>query len=187
MFTFAIHQKKDTSMLVAREKLKTNIVEYILYMYHIEDMIRANHFSIDELETTIISKYAVSPGQQEEIRSWYKDLIAQMKKDDVLDEGHLSALREMIFNLNDLHLQLINTLGENLYLEQYQFASPFIKELKDKMNKPELTEIEVCFNGLYGFMLLKMKGKPVTEETSEAMVVFSQLLRYLSKKFHERI
>ena len=174
-------------MLIAHEKLKTNIVEYILYMYHIEDMIRANHFSIDELETTIISKYTVSSEQQGEIRSWYQVLIEQMKKEDVLEEGHLSTLGEMVFNLNDLHLQLINTLEENLYLEQYQFASPFIKELKDKMNKPELTEIEVCFNGLYGFMLLKMKGKTVSEETSEAMVVFSQLLRYLSKKFHERV
>ncbi len=174
-------------MQIAREKLKTNIVEYILYMYHIEDVIRANHLSIEELEKNIISKYSLPNSQQDDVRTWYADLIAQMKKDDAMEQGHISVLREMIFNLNDLHIQLINTLEEGVYLEQYQYASPFIKELKNKMGNAELTEIEVCFNGLYGFMLLKMKGNTITKETSEAMAVFGQLLRYLSKKYHDRV
>jgi len=173
-------------MLVAHEKLKTNIVEYILYMYHIEDMIRANHFNIEELERNVISKYELATNKQDEVRAWYKDLIAQMKKNGAIDEGHISSLREMVFILNDLHIQLINTLQEDSYLEQYQYALPFIMELKDKMGNPELTEIEVCINGLYGYMLLKMKGNVITAETSEAIKVFSQLLRYLSKKYHER-
>jgi hypothetical protein len=172
-------------MLVAREKLKTNIVEYILYMYHIEDVIRANHFNLNELEKNIITKYSLPAEQQDEVRTWYSGLITQMEKDDVKEEGHISSLREMIFQLNDLHIQLINTLEEDRYLEQYQWASPFIKELKDKMGNTELTEIEVCFNGLYGFMLLKMRGNRITDETTEAMSIFSQMLRYLSKKYHE--
>lgn len=173
-------------MLVAREKLRTNIVEYVLYMYHIEDMIRANHMNIDEVDARIISKYTVTPELQKEIKAWYQDLINQMLKEDIAEEGHLAALKEIIFNLNDLHLQLINTLEEAQYLDQYQMVSPFIKELKAKMNKPDLTEIEVCINGLYGLMLLKMKGQTISEETSDAMVVFSQLLRYVSKKYHEQ-
>lgn len=171
-------------MLIAREKLKTNIIEYVLYMFHIEDMLRANHFDMDELEMNIISKYSLPGAQQNEVRDWYKDLVSQMDKEDIKTEGHLKVVKEKIFQLNDLHIQLLNTLEETQYLEQYQWASEFIKELKEKMGHDELTEIEVCFNGLYGFMLLKMKGSQVTEETQQAMAVFSQILKYLAKKYH---
>jgi len=170
-------------MLVAREKLKTNIVEYILYMYHIEDVIRANKLEMGELEKNIISKYNLPERQLEEVRAWYHDLIRQMIRNDIQESGHLVSLKEVIFNLNDLHILLLNTLEETRYLELYHWASDSIKELKLKMNSPEMTEVEVCLNGLYAFMLMKMKGIEVTEETSEAMGVFSQMLRHLSTKY----
>ncbi len=171
-------------MFIAREKLKTNVVEYILYMYHIEDVIRANNFEVEKLESNVISKYSLPEKETNEVRTWYSDLIAQMDRDDVKEVGHIKAIQELILNLNDLHIQLINTLSESIYLEQYQIASPIIKELKNKMMHAELTEMEVCFNGLYGFMLLKMKGNAITQETTDAISVFSQLLRLLSKKYH---
>jgi hypothetical protein len=172
-------------MLIAREKFKTNIVEYILYMFHIEDVIRINKCNINELKKNIISRYNLPENQLNEITNWYTNLINQIQKDDIQESGHLSSVRELMFTLNDLHIQLLNTLDEERYTEFYHWASDYIKELKAKMNKPELTEIEVCLNGLYGFMLLKMKGDDITEETSEAMRLFSQMLRYLSKKYQE--
>lgn len=172
-------------MLIAREKFKTNIVEYILYMFHIEDVIRMNAFDIEKLRINIIAKYNLPENQTTEIADWYQNLIHQMEKDDVQESGHLASVKELIFKLNDLHIQLLNTLEEEKYTEFYHWASGYIKELKIKMNNPELTEIEVCLNGLYAFMLLKMKGKEITEETSEAMRLFSQMLRYLSRKYHE--
>ena len=36
-------------MLVAQQKLKENIAEYILYMYQIEDVIRAYQFDLDSI------------------------------------------------------------------------------------------------------------------------------------------
>lgn len=172
-------------MLIAREKFKTNIVEYILYMFHIEDVIRADKFDIIELKKNVISNYDLPGNQLNEIVDWYNSLIHQMQKDDIQQSGHLSSLRELMFALNDLHIQLLNTLEEERYIEFYHWASDYIKELKIKMNNPALTEIEVCLNGLYAFMLLKMKGNEVSEETAEAMRLFSQMLRYLSKKYHE--
>jgi len=173
-------------MFIAREKFKSNIVEYILYMFNIEDVIRFNHFSISELEINIISKYNLPDNQLDEVRSWYQTLINQMEKEDIRESGHLSTLKELIFKLNDFHIQLLNTLEEEHYIEQYRWAAGYIKELKIKMNNAELTEIEVCLNGLYGFMLLKMKGTPISDETLQAMSVFSQMLRHLSQKYLER-
>lgn len=172
-------------MLVAREKRRTNIVEYILYMFNIEDVIRINKFDIEELKRNIILKYNLPENQLEEITDWYQGLIFQMQKDDIQESGHLSSLRELMFQLNDLHLQLLNTLEEERYAEFYHWATDYIRELKSKMNRPDMTEIEVCMNGLYAFMLLKMKGNEITEETAEAMRLFSQMLRYLARKYQE--
>jgi hypothetical protein len=174
-------------MFIALEKFKTNIVEYILYMFHIEDVIRFNHFNMNELWENVISKYKLFDNQQNEVYSWYESLIDKMEKEDIKESGHLAAIKELIFQLNDLHIQLLNTLEEERYIEHYRWAADYIKELKDKMKHAELTEIEVCLNGLYGFMLLKMKGTPINEETSQAMSIFSQMLRYLSKRYHERL
>ena len=122
-------------MLVAKEKFKTNIVEYILYMFNIEDVIRINKFDIVQLKINIISEYNLPANQLNEIVDWYTDLIQQMQKDDILEAGHLSSLRELMFQLNDLHLQLLNTLDEERYAEFYHWAPDYIKELKLKMNR----------------------------------------------------
>lgn len=172
-------------MYLASEKYKTNISEYILYMFHIEDVIRANHFDINELENNIIKGYHLPSKNYEEVKKWYKKLIDQMIEDDVQLSGHSEHLKEIMYQLNDLHISLLNNLEEERYKEYYQWAKPIIHELKDKMHSKSLTEIEVCFDGLYGFMLLKIKHKEITAETSEAMGIFIQLLRYLSKKYAE--
>ena len=174
-------------MLVAREKYKTNIVEYILYMFHIEDLIRAHHANMDELESKIIPGYQLDNEQKEEVRLWYKGLIEQMTKDDVIGHGHISSLKELMFKLNDAHIELLNKSDEEQYLELYNWAADFIRELKVKIKQPDMTEVEVCLNGLYGFMLLKMKKQEITQETAQAMAVFSQLLRYLSGKFTNQV
>ena len=36
-------------MLIAQQKLKENIAEYILYMYQIEDVIRAYNFDLERI------------------------------------------------------------------------------------------------------------------------------------------
>lgn len=172
-------------MLVAQEKLKTNIIEYVLYMFQIEDIIRTHHLNIEELEKNVISKYTVSDAQKAEIKEWYLKLIHQMEKDDVVASGHAAPLKEIMHRINDLHIELLNKTDEERYLEHYQWAKPIIKELKEKMKDESLTEIEVCLNGLYGFMLLRMQGKEITTETSDAIGIFTQMLRYLSKKYHQ--
>jgi hypothetical protein len=174
-------------MLIAREKRKTNIVEYLLYMFHIEDIIRANHDNMEELEKNVITNFNLPDNQMEELRAWYKSLVDRMEKEDLTQTGHLSSLKELIFQLNDLHLQLLNSLQEERYIELYHWAADYIKELKEKMKSPELTEIEVCLNGLYGYMILKMKSVTISEETLQAMSVFSQMLRYLSQKYNEQL
>jgi hypothetical protein len=174
-------------MFIAQEKYKTNISEYILYMFNIEDVIRANQFNLDLIEEKIIMSYHLPQAEHQKVKEWYHSIINQMVQQDLKETGHTAHLIELMAQLNDLHISLLNNLEEEQYQSYYRWARPIISELKSKMKSSELTEIEVCFYGLYGFLLLKLKQQNITSETSDAMSVFSQLLRFLSKRYHENM
>jgi hypothetical protein len=174
-------------MIIAKELKKSNIIEYLLYMWHIEEIIRAHNFSFHEIEQKIISKYDLPEETKAEIREWYKNLINQMINQDIQEIGHLKFLEDIMTELNDLHLNLINSIQEERYTEFYHFAQPVLKELREKTSKENITELEVCLNGLYGIMLLRMQGKPVAAETTEAINVISRMLSYLASRYHQRM
>ena len=46
-------------MIIAQLKRKENIAEYLLYMWQIEDIIRANKLDIDLIEKNLISQYNI--------------------------------------------------------------------------------------------------------------------------------
>jgi hypothetical protein len=173
-------------MYIANEKYDTNIAEYLLYMYHIEDIIRSSGFDEAVLEQNVVSKYNLPPHQMSEIKHWYHGLMRDMQREGVEKSGHLAILTDLANELNDIHIQMLNTLEEERYKELYQWVKVYIKELKSKMNNPALTEMEVCLNGLYGFMLIRMQGREISEETAQGMSAFSQILRIVSQKFHDK-
>lgn len=171
-------------MFIAREKRKTNIAEYILYMWQVEDLIRAHNFDIDLIETNLISQYTQPPRVKNEIKEWFADLILMMHEEGVRQKGHLSFLRTLINDLADFHIRLLNREEETVYHHLYQRAHPFINELKIKSGN-NTGDIETCLNALYGLLLLRLKKKTVNIETEKAMATFSQLIAALSKKFLE--
>ena len=46
-------------MIIAQQKRKENIAEYLLYMWQVEDMIRANQLDIDKINDNIISRLPI--------------------------------------------------------------------------------------------------------------------------------
>ena len=44
-------------MYIASQKHKENIAEYLLYMWQIEDIIRANGLDIEKIEKNVIDKF----------------------------------------------------------------------------------------------------------------------------------
>ena len=59
-------------MIIARELRKKNIAEYILYMWQIEDLIRAYDFNIELIDKNLISKFKKSDEILREIKNWYE-------------------------------------------------------------------------------------------------------------------
>lgn len=44
-------------MFTASQKRKENIAEYLLYMWQIEDLIRANDLDMDKIKANVIDRY----------------------------------------------------------------------------------------------------------------------------------
>ncbi len=167
-------------MYIARQLKEKNVAEYLLYMWQVEDLIRANHLDIEELKTNYISRFNPSPEQENEMVEWYTNLIEMMRSEQVQEKGHLQINKNMIILLTDLHLQLLNSPKFPFYSAAYYKALPYIVEIRARNNNRDLPELESCFEILYGVMLLKMQKKAVSADTQKAVADISKLLGMLS-------
>jgi hypothetical protein len=173
-------------MIIAEHKKKTNIAEYVLYMWQIEDMIRANNFDIKEIEKNIISKFSQAPQIITNIKNWYLNIIEMMNAESKRESGHLQIVNNIIIDLADLHTSLLKSPNEQEYLSLYQRALPEIKEFQIKFRGIAINDIELCFNGLYFILLLRLQKREITKATSDAILTFSNLISHLSQKYHKR-
>ncbi|MBN2762616.1 MAG: DUF4924 family protein [Bacteroidales bacterium] len=171
-------------MIIAQKKRKSNIAEYILYMWQVEDIIRACNFNINIVENNYIRKFNQPVRTMEEIKNWYANLILMMHEEGIREKGHLSFLNTHTRDMNDLHLRLLNSRDEIKYQNLYTTAVIPLREFKSKLPSANVSDVEACLDALYGLLLLRLKKKSINKETEEAMSTFSRLLAFLSDKFH---
>jgi hypothetical protein len=170
-------------MLIAYQKRQENIAEYILYMWQIEDIIRACNFDINLIEQRIISQYSGSARTKNETKEWYVDLILMMHEERIKENGHLRMFMDFVEKLQELHYYLVHINKDPKYLEQYYLAIPNIRDFEKRLNGTTSGEIETCLCGVYALLLLRLQKKEVSQETLDAMHTFSNLLALLSAKF----
>jgi len=170
-------------MITARGKKNENIAEYILYMWHIEDQIRAFSFDIDKIQTGIINNYDLSDEVKSEIREWYESLIEMMKSEGVKNRGHLQINKNTVQDLSDLHKSLIANPAESFYIMAYYKILPLIVELRAKNSNQDIEEIETCLNLMYGILILRLKKEKISEETMNAAGKIAEFLRILATKY----
>lgn len=170
-------------MITARGKKKENIAEYILYMWHIEDQIRAFSFDIDKIQAGIINNYDLPDDTKYEIRDWYESLIEMMRSEGVTEKGHLQINKNAVQDLTDLHKSLLSNPAESYYIMTYYKVLPLIVELRSKNTNQETEEIESCLNLMYGILLLRLKREKISEETLNATGKIAEFLRLLASKY----
>jgi hypothetical protein len=170
-------------MIVAKQKKKENIAEYILYMWQIEDLIRAYKLNISEINKKIVEKFNQPEHVKKEISNWYSGLIDLMIEEDKKETGHLQFIQNTMNDLNNLHLQLLRSPEHLDYIEAYNKAKAGIVELMNKSKGTVDNEIEACFNGLYGILMLRLQQKTINLETATAMTAVSQLIALNSQKY----
>lgn len=172
-------------MIIAKQKRKENIAEYLLYMWQVEDLIRANHFDMDAIRRTVIEQYDQPEEVKEEIARWYEELIGMMRSEGMVESGHIQLNKNVIIALTDLHLRLLKSPKEMVYGAAYYKTLPYIVQLRAKSGGKDVPELETCFAAIYGYLLLKMQGKEISTDTMEGIKQISSFLALLAEKYRE--
>ncbi|MBR5551932.1 MAG: DUF4924 family protein [Muribaculaceae bacterium] len=170
-------------MFVASQKRKENIAEYLLYMWQIEDLIRANDLDIDKIAQNIVAKFSLTEEQQKQMIEWYESLIDMMRREDVIKSGHLQLNKNIILQLAQLHDAILKDPQFTEYSAEYYKTLPFIVELRAKAGENKQGELETCFTALYGMLLLRLQGKEITKDTLTALTQITRFIALLSHYF----
>ena len=171
-------------MIIAQEKFKTNIIEYILYIWQIEDLIRANSLNIELIDKNIISGYNQPDEVKTEITNWYSGLISKLKSENKEVSGHISLTTNLIEELAVFHKELISKSAK--YKELYNWSNPIISEFKRKSKLDTDNEIYISLHALYAIMLLRLQKKKIAEETNIAIRHISIMLGYLALMWNKK-
>lgn len=171
-------------MLTASQKKRENIAEYLLYMWQIEDLIRAYGLDIDRIDTDIINKYeSLDEARKKQMHEWYESLIDMMRREGVDKKGHIQLNKNVIIELEDLTKRLLADSRFQDFSKEYFRTLPYIVELRAKAGEEKPDEIEACFNALYGLLMLRLSGKEISPETLEATRQITQFLALLAKYY----
>ena len=68
-------------MFIAQDLRKSNIAEYLLYMWQVENIIRAFDCSLSRIRKEYIERFEYDEEQQEELTDWYGNLIRMMNQE----------------------------------------------------------------------------------------------------------
>lgn len=186
-------------MFVAKKLRQKSISEYLLYMWQVEDIIRAFGCSLPVIEKNYISKFDYTDEQKSEETDWFGNLIRMMNSEGKREQGHLDINKILMEDLVDLHNRLLKSNKYPFYNAEYYKVLPFIVEIRSKNKRAEAkmkeqgstesplleadaneSEIETCFDVLYGIMLLRLQNKPITPETEHAVKEITTFIGMLS-------
>lgn len=144
-------------MDIAIAKRKENIAEYILYLWQIEDLLRALQFSPEAVYSQFVKPRHL-PAESENIYlSWYMDIANLLRQENKEEKGHLDHTLHLIADVNDLHLRLLKLPIGQHYRETFSRLEPYLPTLRERLGKDDVSDIEICFRALYAAMLYRIK------------------------------
>ncbi len=164
-------------MFIAKKLRSQSVSAYLIYMYQVEDLVRAYGLDADRIAAEYLSRFGYDEQQMKEAREWYESLIRMMKEEGKEQSGHLRVVQNTLDLLEDHHRELLADQDEHDYRAAYYKALPQIVALRQQGNNKEKQEMENCIDALYGATLLKMQGKELSAATQSALKPISELLR----------
>ena len=143
---------------------RENIAEYILYLWQIEDYLRAFP-------------------EQAEATQELSELNEMMHREGIMESGHLQLASNALAELEELHAQLLNE--DAMYRAAIMRLTPQLNLLKAKTDRPTMSDIEACFVLLYQIMLLRLQKHEISAETASVQQQATQLLQFLSRTYRD--
>jgi len=147
---------------MTRRNKRDNIAEYILYLWQMEDYLRAFP-------------------QQAEATQELGELNEMMHREGVVESGHLQLAANALREMEELHAGLLNE--DALYRAAILRLQPSLNLLKAKTDRPTMSDVEACLTLLYQILLLRLQKKEITPETADVQQRATQVLRFLSNAY----
>ena len=151
-------------MMQMMKSKKDNIAEYILYLWQMEDYLRAFP-------------------QNAEATPELHELNEMMHREGLLEGGHLALANNALSELEDLHMQILNE--DAMDRAAIIRLQPSLNLLKAKTDRPTMSDIEACLLLLYQIMLLKLQKREISPETTSVQTQATQVLTFLSRTYHD--
>ncbi|MBR7103299.1 MAG: DUF4924 family protein [Tidjanibacter sp.] len=153
-------------MFVAQQKRKENIAEYILYLWQLEDLLRALQFSPEAIWSHLVEPSGRSELEKQQLLIWYTELGNLLKSEGKTEGGHLDHTLHLIGDLQGFHYRLMEIPEGAQYKAAFETLKEELPRLRIVLAKDGVSDMELCFRALYGVMLYRMKGDT---ERSEAL------------------
>ena len=148
---------------MVRKSKKDNIAEYILYLWQLEDYLRAFP-------------------EQAEATQELSELNEMMHREGVMDGGHVQMADIALNELEELHSTLLNE--DAMYRAAVIRLQPSLNLLKAKTDRPTMSDIEACLTLLYQIMMLRLQKKEISAETASVQQQATALLQFLSRAYY---
>ncbi|MDQ3534707.1 MAG: DUF4924 family protein, partial [Bacteroidota bacterium] len=132
-------------------------------------------------EKYVIYHFPVSELEKKKNLDWYQELIIKMEYQNIITSGHLKEVQDMVNQLTLLSEELLINDGE--YLKIFNIAKSHIDAQIHLSEGEELNEIQICLNGIYGYLLMRMNDEQVDDNLMQSLNAFGDLLSYLSYMF----
>lgn len=173
-------------MDIAQQKRKENIAEYILYLWQIEDLLRALQFSPEAIYSTLIKPRKLDTAHEQMLLAWYMDIANLLAEEKKEESGHLNHTLHLISDLHDLHLRLMQQqeIGGD-YRERYSRFTEHLASLRARLGKESaMSDTELCFRALYAAMLYRIKGQS-EKAVADTIEVVSPVIALLADYYHK--
>ena len=146
---------------------RDNIAEYILWIWQLEDYLRAFPNAATDNENP-------SPDMR-----FLAELSEMMHREGVTEKGHVQLARNAMAELEELHRRLLDE--DASYRAAMIRLTPALNIFKSKTDNPLMPDIEAGLTLLYQVLLLRLQHKEITPATAETQTQVTRLLQFLSK------
>ena len=174
-------------MLIAEKKKSENIAEYMIYMFQLEDMMRAFLFDKTKIKDHIIIPQTPSNDQAviEASEKWFYAIVDEMKSRELDQKGHTFAVTEVLNEVLYLHNTFIDVTKSKKYIAIYEEAEKVIEDFRTKSNLKEAHPVQIAIEAMYMKLLMRLKKQPISDETEKGFESMRKLLTYLTKAYHQ--
>ena len=145
-------------MFTAQKTRKENIAEYILYLWQLEDLLRALQFSPEAIYSQLVQPSGLTEAQKQETFLWYMDIVNLLREEGKEQQGHLEHTMHLIADLDNLHKQLLVLPIGAEYRRLYSHVAPELPKMKAKLKHPDISDVELFFRALYSVVLLRIQS-----------------------------